>query len=131
MRIAVAARSFARNATLRAELTARYPDATFAESPELLDGDALVAFLRGHDHAIIGLERVDAQVLDAVPELRVISKYGVGLDGLDIAALRTRGIKLGWTGGVNRRSVAELTLAFAIALLHRVPETAFAMRQGE
>ena len=52
----------------------------------------------------------------------MISKYGVGLDGIDVEAVARRGIKLGWTGGVNRRSVAELTLAFAIALLHRVPE---------
>ena len=42
-----------------------------------------------------------------------------------------RGVRLGWTGGVNRRSVSELTLAFAIALLHRVPETSGALRAGE
>jgi D-3-phosphoglycerate dehydrogenase len=41
-----------------------------------------------------------------------------------------RAVKLGWTGGVNRRSVAELTLAFALALFHRVPECDVAMRRG-
>lgn len=130
-RIAVAARSFARNAALRAELTARYPDVTFTESAALLNGDDLVALLRGHDRAIIGLERVDDAVLSKLPELKIISKYGVGLDGLDIDAIAQRGIRLGWTGGVNRRSVSELTLAFAIALLHRVPETAFGLRAGQ
>ena len=40
-------------------------------------------------------------------------------------------MKLAWTGGVNRRSVAELTLAFAIALLHRIPETSVALRGGD
>ena len=70
-------------------------------------------------------------MLAQVPELRVISKYGVGLDGIDIEAIARRGIKLGWTGGVNRRSVAELTLAFAIALLHRVPECDVALRRGQ
>lgn len=130
-RIAVAARSFARNATLRAELAARYPNVTFTESAALLDGDDLVAFLRGHDRAIIGLERVDEAILEKVPELTIISKYGVGLDGLDIDAIARRGIRLGWTGGVNRRSVAELTLSFAIALLHRVPETTMALRGGQ
>jgi len=131
MRIAVAARSFARNAALRAELSARYADVSFSDSAEILDGDALVAFLRGHDRAIIGLERVDDRILSQVPELTLISKYGVGLDGLDIEAIARRGIKLAWTGGVNRRSVSELTLAFAIALLHRVPETSVALRAGE
>jgi phosphoglycerate dehydrogenase-like enzyme len=131
MRVAVAARSFNRNPQLRAELQARYPGTTFSEEQEILDGDQLVAFVRGHDHVIVGLERMDERVLSQLPELRVISKYGVGLDGLDIEAITRRGIKLGWTGGVNRRSVAELTLGFAIALFHRVPECDIALRRGE
>ena len=130
-RIAVAARSFVRNAALRAELQNRYPHVTFANPSDRLEGDSLVALLRGHDRAIVGLEPVDDRVLDQLPELKVISKYGVGLDGIDIEAVARRGIKLGWTGGTNRRSVAELTLAFAIALLHRIPECDAAMRRGE
>ena len=129
-KIAVAARSFARNATLRAELSARYPDVTFSESAALLDGADLVTLLRGHDRAIIGLERVDDGILAQVPELKIISKYGVGLDGIDVEAVARRGVKLGWTGGVNRRSVSELTLSFAIALVHRLPETEVALRAG-
>jgi phosphoglycerate dehydrogenase-like enzyme len=128
MKIAVASRSFAGHAVLRAELLARYPDATFTDSPSVIGGDELVAVLRGHDAAIVGLERIDDAVLDRVPELRIISKYGVGLDGVDVDAIARRGIRLGWTGGVNRRSVAELTLSFAIALLHRVPEAFAALR---
>jgi len=131
MRIAVVSRSFARNATLRAELAARYPGVTFTESAAILDGADLVALLRGHDRAIVGLERIDDGILAQVPELKIISKYGVGLDGLDVEAIARRGVKLGWTGGVNRRSVSELTLSFAIALLHRVPETSAALRDGE
>jgi D-3-phosphoglycerate dehydrogenase len=128
MKIAVASRSFSRNAALRAELLARYPNVTFSQSPSVLDGAELVALLRGHDSAIVGLERIDDWVLDQVPELRIISKYGVGLDAVDLDAIARRGIRLGWTGGVNRRSVSELTIAFAIALLHRVPETAATLR---
>jgi phosphoglycerate dehydrogenase-like enzyme len=117
--------------TRRAELTAKYPDVTFSDSAALLDGAALVALLRGHDRAIIGLERVDDSILEQLPELKIISKYGVGLDGLDVEALARRGIRLGWTGGVNRRSVSELTLAFMIALVHRVPETTVRLRGGD
>ena len=131
MKVAVAARSFNRNPRLRAELLVRYPDAAFSESAEVLDGDGLIEFLRGHDSVIVGLERIDERVLAAVPELRVISKYGVGLDGLDIEAIARRGVRLGWTPGVNRRSVAELTLAFALALFHRVPESDTSLRHGE
>ena len=130
-RVAVAARSFVRNPALRAELLAKYPDACFADAASALDDETLVAFLEGHDRVIIGLERVDDGVLSRLPELRVISKYGVGLDGIDLEALARRGIRLGWTRGVNRRSVAELTLAFALALLHRVPECSGALKHGE
>ena len=129
-RVAVTSLSFAGNPVLRAELKAKYSDVTFTESTAVIDGDELVALMRGHDSAILGLERVDERVLAQLPDLRVISKYGVGLDGIDIDALARRGIKLGWTGGVNRRSVAELTLAFALALFHRVPEGDVALRRG-
>jgi len=129
-RIAVAARSFCRHPVLRAELEARYLAVTFGHSPTLLAGAELVTLLRGHDRAIIGLERIDDAVLNQVPELRVISKYGVGLDGLDLDAIARHGVKLGWTGGVNRRSVSELTLGFVLALLHRVPECSLGLRAG-
>ena len=95
MSIAVASRSFSRNAALRAELLARYPDAIFSDADHILAGDELIEFLRGHDRAIVGLERIDADVLARVPELRVISKYGVGLDAVDVDAVATRGVRLG------------------------------------
>jgi phosphoglycerate dehydrogenase-like enzyme len=130
VRVAVAALSFNRNQQLRAELRQKYPDATFSDHNGILDGDGLVAFLRGQQCVIVGLERLDERVLSQLPELRIISKYGVGLDGLDLDAIARRGIRLAWTAGVNRRSVSELTLAFAIALLHRVPECETALRRG-
>ena len=60
-----------------------------------------------------------------------MSKYGVGLDSLDLAAMERHGVALGWTPGVNRRSVAELVVAFAICLLHRVPQAGEEMRRGQ
>lgn len=129
-RIVVVSRSFARNKVLRAELTARYPDATFTSSPSVVAGSELINLLHGNQSAIVGLEKIDDAVLTQVPELRVISKYGVGLDGLDLDAIAARGIKLAWTGGVNKRSVSELTVAFAIALLHRLPESSATLRAG-
>lgn len=127
----MAARSFATNAVLRRELLAKYGEADFNDSGRVLSADPLIALLRGHDRAIVGLEPIDEFVLTAVPELRVISKYGVGLDGVDLKAVARHGVKLAWTGGVNRRSVAELTVMFAIALLHRVPQSVQELRAGE
>jgi phosphoglycerate dehydrogenase-like enzyme len=128
--VAVASRSFSRHEVLRGELLARHPGARFNETGRSLAGAELSQFLDGCERAIIALERIDAALLDAVPSLKTISKYGVGLDSLDLAAMERRGVALGWTPGVNRRSVAEMVIAFAIALLHRVPEAAGELRSG-
>jgi len=133
MKIAVTSRSFSRHPTLRHELTTRFPNAlvTFNDSGASLGGDALLAFLRGHDHAVTALETLDRQVFDHVPELGVIAKYGVGLDMLDLPEMSRRGLRLGWRGGVNRRSVAELVIAFAIATLRLVPQANALIREGQ
>lgn len=120
-RVAVCSRSFSKNPVLRAELLKRYPNVTFNDGGLQLSGDTLVAFLKGHRKAITALEVIDAHVLSRLPELEVIGKYGVGLDMIDLAAMRAHCKRLGWTGGVNRRSVSELVIAFAIAMLRHVP----------
>lgn len=119
-KVAVCSRSFSRHPILRAELLARYANVTFNESGRQLEGADLIAFLQGHDKAITALERIDDTILAALPELKVIGKYGVGVDMIDLEAMRRHGKRLGWTSGVNRRSAAELTLAFAIVMLRHV-----------
>lgn len=120
-KIVVCSRSFSRNKVLRAELLEQYENVTFNDQGLNLEGQTLVDFLKGHQKAITALERIDGAVLQELPELEVISKYGVGLDMIDMAAMRRHKKYLGWTGGVNRRSVSELVISFAIALLRHVP----------
>lgn len=120
-RVAVASRSFSKNPVLRAELSGQYPGATFNDTGTSLRGEDLIAFLDGHEKAVTALEPIDAEILDRLPNLKVISKYGVGYDMLDLAAFAERGVRLGWTGGVNSRAVSELCLHMMIGLLRRVP----------
>tara|TARA_R110000868_G_scaffold369732_2_gene633216 strand:+ start:42349 stop:43314 length:966 start_codon:yes stop_codon:yes gene_type:complete len=129
-RVAVASRSFSRHPVLRAELLARYPDATFNGAGLSLSDTALIDYLRGHDAAVIALEPMTAEVFAALPDLKVIAKYGVGFDKLNLAEMRARGIRLGWSGGVNKRSVAELVIAFAINMLRGVPMANAEVRSG-
>ena len=130
-RLRSSSRSFARNATLRAELSARYPDVTFtriAGGPRRRRAGRAAARARSRDRRARAHRRCRAGA-------------GAGAEGHQqirrrprrrrLEAIARRGIKLAWTGGVNRRSVSELTLAFAIALLHRVPEADVALRRGE
>ncbi len=118
--IAVCSRSFSLNEVLREELLQRYKNVSFNDEGAKLEGDVLVDFLRGHSKAITALEVIDDSVLSRLSDLKVISKYGVGLDMIDMDAMRKHGVRLGWKGGVNRRSVSELVISFAIALLRHV-----------
>ncbi len=128
--VAVASRSFSRHPVLRQDLLARYDNITFNDLGKSLSGLELIAFLRGHVKAITALEPLDEDVFAALPELKVISKYGVGLDMIDLQAMDRHGVLLGWTGGVNKRSVAEMVIAAAISLLHRVPLANQEVRAG-
>jgi phosphoglycerate dehydrogenase-like enzyme len=130
-RVAVASHSFPKHEALRRELLQRYPDALFNETRQPLAGDALIAFLNGFEKAITGLEVLDASVFDAVPELRIVSKYGVGLDMIDLNAARARGVSIRWTPGVNRQAVAELTIAFMIALARNLLPAVRDLRDGK
>jgi D-3-phosphoglycerate dehydrogenase len=69
-------------------------------------------------------------VFEAVPELRLVSKYGVGLDMIDLDAARRHGVTVHWTPGVNRHAVAELTIAFMIALHRRILPLNDDLRRG-
>jgi phosphoglycerate dehydrogenase-like enzyme len=128
--IAVTSRSFSRHPVLRAELLQRYSDVQFNDQGLALAGQQLVEFARGRRKLITGLEKLDEFVLSALPELEVVSKYGVGMDMIDMAAMARHGVRLGWTGGVNRRSVAELAIAFMISLLRLFPLVDREMREG-
>jgi phosphoglycerate dehydrogenase-like enzyme len=130
-RVAVASRSFSRHEQLRAELLARFSQVTFNDAGESLAGRRLVEFLLGNERAIIALETVDEALLAQLPELRVISKYGVGLDNLDLAALARHGVQLGWRRGVNSRSVAELVIAMTLISLRHLHAANDEVRQGK
>ncbi|MDP6775101.1 MAG: phosphoglycerate dehydrogenase [Rhodospirillales bacterium] len=128
--VAVTSRTFSRHALLRGELEERYPNVTYNDDGVTLAGDALVDFLTGHRKAITALERLDGAVFSAVPKLEVVSKFGVGLDSIDLDDMAAHGVRLGWTGGVNKRSVSELVIAFAISMLRHVPQANAGVRAG-
>ena len=129
-KVAVCSRSFSRNPTLRSELLSKYSQVTFNDSGTQLDGDDLVDFLKGHTKAITALEKISDSILAQLPELKAIGKYGVGLDMIDLRAMEKYGVRLGWRPGVNKRSAAELTLAFAIMMLRGIPQASAEVRSG-
>ena len=130
-RVAVPSISFCQTESLRQAVLEKYPDTRFNEEARRMTDDELVVFLSDRDAAIMGLENLTADMLDQLPELKIISRMGVGLDNVDPGMLRDRGIRIGWTGGTNRRSVAELMVAFSVCALRHVGPLYAAMRNGE
>lgn len=131
MKIAVTSPSFCRHPRLRDELAAAFADVRWREDEGRLDGEALRRFLAGADAAIVGLETIDDALLAALPGLRAVAKYGVGLDNIDVEACRRRGVFVGWSGGVNARSVAEMTICFMIGLCRNIFAASHRLKSGD
>ena len=114
--IKVTSRSFSRHPVLKQELISSFPNSVFnPDGPETGLPD-LENFLSNADGLILGLENLDRPFLKNLNKLKIIAKFGVGLDNIDIQAAKEFGIKIGWTGGINKRSVAEQTLGFMLGL---------------
>jgi D-3-phosphoglycerate dehydrogenase / 2-oxoglutarate reductase len=114
--VAVTARSFRQVPGEHQELlrAAGLP-VRFAEADRPLDEEELVELVRGCWGLIVGVDPVTAAVLDAGP-LRVVVRFGSGTDNIDLAAARSRGVRVSSTPGANARSVAELTIGLLLAL---------------
>src|SRR4051794_15941415 len=76
-------------------------------------------------------DRIDAALLDACPDLKVISNYAVGTDNVDLEACAARGIPVGRTPDVLTDATADLAWALILAIARRLPEAAAAVRAGE
>lgn len=76
------------------------------------------------------LRPVDAAVLDAAPRLKLVQKIGVGVNTIDLARARQRGIPVCNMPGTNSPAVAEHTLALMLAVLRQVPRFDADVRAG-
>lgn len=120
VKIAVTPPSFSANDILRKNLLEYFTKVKWNDTGKPVSPDELPSFLDGAEGAVTGLDIIDGKLLDKLPKLKIIAKYGVGLDMIDMPALESRGVKLGWTDGVNKRSVSELTLCFMLGLARQV-----------
>ena len=133
MKIAITSKSFSKNEVLIQKLREVYPDATLnlQHKPTALNQDQLIEFLQGCEKAIVALEEINSSVLSRCPDLKVISKYGVGLNNINKADCEKHGVKIGWTGGVNKLSVAEMAVGFMLGLSRNLFTSSYYMKEGQ
>jgi D-3-phosphoglycerate dehydrogenase len=82
------------------------------------------------DALILGLDACDAAVFAAAPRLRVVARFGAGVDTIDLDAAVRHGVTVTNTPGANTIAVAELTLALLLALARGLPEAIATARTG-
>ncbi len=129
MKVKVPNISFSKNKYLTDSLIKEFPNSEFNTSGARFQDQELVDYLSDADAAIVGLEGITAKILDQLPSLKIIAKYGVGLDNIDLNACKERNVIVGWTGGVNKRSVAEMSLGFMLALSRNLYVTSQRLKQ--
>jgi D-3-phosphoglycerate dehydrogenase len=90
-----------------------------------------LALARGAAFFIGGITPIPAALMDAAPGLRLIQKWGIGVDKIDLGAARARGIPVAITAGANAVPVAEFTLLLMLAVLRRLPYREAQLRAGD
>ena len=94
---------------------------------------AAVAALAGRVNASAIISRqgpVTATAMDAAPNLRIVARHGVGVDDVDLAEARRRGILVTRAPGSNTRATAEHALTLILALVKRLPQQAAIIAAG-
>jgi phosphoglycerate dehydrogenase-like enzyme len=130
MKVVVSAVAFSKNKELVQALLNQFPDAVINYDAKRYVDAELVEYYKEADAIITGLERIDDELLSKLPKLKLIAKYGVGLDNIDIEACKNRNVKIGWTGGVNKHSVAEMALGLLLMLSRNLFTTANQLKSG-
>lgn len=100
---------------------------------ELAESFELVAAPNGADGVVVTpAVTVDAAYIDAAgSQLRVVANYAVGIDNVDLAAARERGVVVSNTPGVLTNATAEHAIGLMLALLRRIGEGDRALRRGD
>ncbi|HQZ07401.1 MAG: 2-hydroxyacid dehydrogenase [Rhodoferax sp.] len=89
---------------------------------------SIAARIRGI--AASGESKVDADLLARLPALEMISVFGVGYDGVDVAAARARGVPVTNTPDVLTEEVADMGIALMLSIARRIPQADKFVRDG-
>ncbi len=97
-----------------------------------LNEDELCAIIGDFEAIVVrSATKITARVIDAAPKLRVIARAGAGLDNVDTATAKARGIEVVNSPDANTRAVAEHTMGLMLALARHLPEADYSLKHGQ
>lgn len=133
MKILITPTSFQKNYDNPAfeQLLSFTKDLVFNEAKRPLAEDELISLIRDCDGYIAGLDNITEKVMLAAPNLKVISRYGVGVDKVDLAAASKLGIAVTNTPNSNSQAVAELAIASMFILARNLVTLNNSTKSGE
>jgi len=131
--IAVSATSFCKSDLLKTLATDQLAprQVRFGGGGLSISQQDLIKLLQGCVGAIVGREPINDAVLEQLPELKAIAKYGVGTDNIDFAACARRGVEVLVSRGANAPAVAEHTVGLMLAVLRNIASAFFRLRNAE
>jgi phosphoglycerate dehydrogenase-like enzyme len=128
--IVVTPRSFGQHDEgLRRELEAAVGEVHYRPGP--LTAAELAPIVADADGLLAGLDEITQPVFERAPRLRVVARYGVGVDRIELAAAAQHGVTITNTPNANANAVAELTLALVLALARPIAAGRDRVRAGE
>jgi len=132
LQVLVTPTSYARNdPNLRSDLEAKVGVVIYNTTGRPLSSQELLERIEECDGFIAGLDDINREVIEAANRLKVIARYGVGVDNVDLEAAREKGIVVTNTPGANSASVAELTVGLILSLARNIPPAVQATKLGE
>ncbi|MBM4331615.1 MAG: hydroxyacid dehydrogenase [Deltaproteobacteria bacterium] len=91
----------------------------------------LIPLLKDVDGVIAGLDEYTRKAIFSSKKLKVISRYGVGLDNINLEAAEERGILVVNTPEVNTQAVTDLTFGLMLAVCRKIPQAHMSTQKGE
>lgn len=131
MKIAITTSSFARYSEEPLELLQREGiEYVLNDKGRTLTEDETIQLLEGCAGVAAGTESYSKRVLDALPELKVISRCGTGMDSIDHGCAQAKGVTVRNTPDGPTAAVAELSIGLMLTLLRQVPRQDRDIRNG-
>ena len=116
---------------LKSELEELVGQVIYNPTGKPLSSQEVAELLPGVDGYIAGLDTIDRSALAYADRLKVIARYGVGVDAVDLEAATEKGIVVTNTPGANSVSVAELAIGLILALARQFQQAFTAAHQGK
>ena len=91
----------------------------------------LVRIIGEMDAAIVGMDEVTAKVIKAADKLKVIARYGVGIDTVDVETATKQGVIVTNVVGVNENAVADLVFGLILCLARKICRADASVKQGK